>query len=126
MYADITRYLPNISPEGLTPDYVGIRPKLAPPGGPFNDFAFLWHASRELGSQRPWQESPPDGGDVGGGAMLSLVGIESPGLTSSLAIGEHVQGLIAKRVWGDHARSKPKNEGAKNEEIGGESLAAWA
>ena len=60
-------------PDGaLTPDYAGIRPKLHGPGEPQPDFQL-------------------HGRDVHGlDGLVSLFGIESPGLTSSLAIGEAV------------------------------------
>jgi L-2-hydroxyglutarate oxidase LhgO len=60
-------------PDGaLTPDYAGIRPKLHGPHEPQPDFRI-------------------DGQDMHGLAgLVALFGIESPGLTSSLAIGEEV------------------------------------
>lgn len=83
MYQSIQRYLPGISKDGLNPDYVGIRPKLGPPGSGFQDFVFLKEYSGEyIGGKMKQNE---------GGEMLTLLGIESPGLTSSLAIGEMVE-----------------------------------
>jgi len=77
----ITEYLPGVELSGLTPDYVGIRPKLAPPGQ-FNDFVFHTHYPEQfLGGGEAHSGSAP---------MISLLGIESPGLTSSLAIAEMV------------------------------------
>jgi len=81
MHESITRFLPNINPEGLSPDYVGVRPKLMGPGGGFQDFVV-----REDWSGR-WTGS---NADKQGAQMITLMGIESPGLTSSLAIGEMV------------------------------------
>jgi len=78
MYAAVTMYLPNISISGLQPDYVGIRPKLIPPGGGFQDFMLR-------------KDYHPKGQN----AMISLLGIESPGLTSSLAIAEMVADEVA-------------------------------
>ena len=138
MYPQITEYLPNISKEGLSPDYAGIRPKLiGPQQGGFMDFQFLWHRSRDLGSQHLWQYPPGfkqssaqqhrghvADSDTAGGAMISLVGIESPGLTSSLAIGEYVKDLVAKSFYRDNKRSETRNKGARNEEYG--SVDAWA
>ncbi|ORX62775.1 2-hydroxyglutarate dehydrogenase, partial [Hesseltinella vesiculosa] len=60
----------------LLPDYAGIRPKLAGPGEPFRDFLIHHEA--------------PDGFP----GLYTLMGIESPGLTSSLAIADHVHDLI--------------------------------
>ena len=60
----------------LAPDYAGIRPKLGPAGTPPADFRI---------------EGPRDHGVPG---LINLFGIESPGLTSSLAIGDYVAGLL--------------------------------
>lgn len=54
------------------------RPKLAGPGEPFQDFII--------------KEELEDGFD----GFFSLIGIESPGLTSSLAIADYVYNLIRK------------------------------
>jgi len=80
MHRAVTRYLPNITVEGMQPDYVGIRPKLIPPGAGFQDFIFRTDYPCQFGG----------GGDVGDAPMISLLGIESPGLTSSLAIAEYI------------------------------------
>jgi L-2-hydroxyglutarate oxidase LhgO len=71
------RYLPGLEPAGLYPDTAGIRPKLQGPGDPQRDFVIAHEKSRGL-----------DG-------LINLVGIDSPGLTSSLAIAEHVATLVA-------------------------------
>ncbi|KAN0064192.1 hypothetical protein ACQY0O_003359 [Thecaphora frezii] len=133
MYEAITQYLPNISKAGLAPDYAGIRPKLIGPNQKgFMDFIFLWHRSADLGSQHLWQYPPmlqPTGQphqSGGGGAMISLLGIESPGLTSSLAIGEFVKQIVARDYYADHRERQVKNKGARNEELGGGSIDAWA
>jgi 2-hydroxyglutarate dehydrogenase len=73
MHAAVLRYLPGVKSEGLQPDYVGIRPKLAPPGAPFQDFVVR-----------------TDYADNGRAPMISLLGIESPGLTAGLALAEMV------------------------------------
>ncbi|MGB5694054.1 MAG: NAD(P)/FAD-dependent oxidoreductase [Polyangiales bacterium] len=70
----VARYLPAIRPEHLTPDYSGIRPKLVGPAGGFADFVIA-HPSSQPG-------------------MVHLIGIESPGLTASLAIGAFVSNVI--------------------------------
>lgn len=72
MHRAVTEYLPGVSFEGFRPDYVGIRPKLVLSG--FQDFTI--RKDYADGSKR--------------GLMVSLMGIESPGLTSSLAIAEHI------------------------------------
>ncbi|KAK3818080.1 MAG: FAD dependent oxidoreductase [Linnemannia gamsii] len=67
----IQTYLPAIKSSSLYADYAGIRPKLAGPGEPFRDFIIHHH-----------------------NGFVNLAGIESPGLTSSLAIAEHVETLL--------------------------------
>jgi L-2-hydroxyglutarate oxidase LhgO len=74
-YAAIRRYWPDLRDGALSPDYTGIRPKLAPAGGPATDFLI---------------EGPAAHGLPG---LVNLFGIESPGLTASLAIAEEVAGL---------------------------------
>lgn len=73
----IRRFWPGVETERLTPDYAGIRPKLHGPGEPQPDFQ-LW-----------------DRDTHGLDGLAALFGIESPGLTSSLAIGEAVAGMLA-------------------------------
>ncbi len=68
----IRRFWPGLPDNALAPDYAGIRPKLHGPGEPQPDFQL-------------------DGEEVHGlPGLMALFGIESPGLTSSLAIGEAV------------------------------------
>jgi L-2-hydroxyglutarate oxidase LhgO len=71
-HAAASRYLPFLEPEDLAPGQVGYRPKLQAPGGEPADF-LIWH-------------------DRG---YMHLGGIESPGLTASLAIARRVATLIA-------------------------------
>ncbi|KAL0949169.1 hypothetical protein HGRIS_009249 [Hohenbuehelia grisea] len=82
MHGAVTRYLPDVELEGFQPDYVGIRPKLVPPGGGFQDFVFKTEYA-DTNRER--------------NQMISLLGIESPGLTSSLAIGRVVSNMIGER-----------------------------
>lgn len=77
MHRAITTYLPNVVPSGLRPDYVGVRPKLVPPTSGFCDFHFRVDESLAFGGS-------------GKAPMITLLGIESPGLTASLAIAEEV------------------------------------
>jgi len=72
-YAAIRRYWPGLEDGTLHPGYVGIRPKLVGPGEPAADFMIVV------------------GDTTGGGRIAHLFGIESPGLTACLAIGEHVR-----------------------------------
>jgi L-2-hydroxyglutarate oxidase LhgO len=68
----IRKFWPGLSEDQLTPDYAGIRPKLHGPDEPQGDFRL-------------------DGADMHGiEGLVALFGIESPGLTSSLAIGDEV------------------------------------
>lgn len=69
-YAAIRRYWPELPEGALGPTYSGIRPKLAPESGPATDFRI---------------DGPEAHGLEG---LVNLLGIESPGLTSSLALGE--------------------------------------
>lgn len=73
----IARYWPSVTPDMLIPDYAGVRPKLSGPSEPNADFRI-------------------DGPQVHGlPGLVNLFGIESPGLTASLAIGEYVLDLLA-------------------------------
>jgi len=72
-YDSIRKYLPGISMDALSPDMSGIRPKVQGPGDPMMDFIIR-------------EES-----DRGFPGLIDLVGIESPGLTSCLAIGKHIK-----------------------------------
>ena len=73
----IERYYPGLDRGRLQPGYTGIRPKLAPKGAPNADFVI----------QGPKSHGVP--------GLVNLFGIESPGLTSSLAIGNYVRMLLA-------------------------------
>ncbi len=75
-YAAIRRYWPDLPDGALSPGYAGIRPKISGPTDPAADFVVSGPA------------------DHGIGGLVNLFGIESPGLTSSLAIGKHVAGLV--------------------------------
>ena len=74
-YAAIRRYWPGLPDGVLVPAYAGIRPRTTPPGEPAGDFVI---------------QGPEVTGHKG---YVALYGIDSPGLTSSLAIGEHVADL---------------------------------
>jgi L-2-hydroxyglutarate oxidase LhgO len=70
-------HLPFVKPGDLTPDMAGVRAKLQRAGEEFHDFAIAEESTRGLPG------------------LVNLVGIESPGLTSSLAIAEHVAQMVA-------------------------------
>jgi len=72
----IRRFWPGLPESALTPDYAGIRPKLHGLGEPQPDFQLRGRDDHGL-----------DG-------LVALFGIESPGLTSSLAIGDAVADLL--------------------------------
>jgi L-2-hydroxyglutarate oxidase LhgO len=74
--AEIRRYWPALPANSLLPGYVGVRPKLAPAGSAPQDFLI---------------QGPEDHGVDG---LVNLFGIESPGLTASLAIADHVVSLV--------------------------------
>lgn len=76
-YAEVRRYWPGLADGALQAGYAGIRPKISGPGEPARDFSIL---------------GPADHGVPG---LVNLFGIESPGLTSSLAIGEHVKQMLS-------------------------------
>ncbi len=80
-YGAIRRYWPELPDGSLAPDYSGIRPKLSKGGKHAADFRI-------------------DGRSVHGlEGYVGLYGIESPGLTASLAIAEHVRDMLdADRV----------------------------
>jgi len=70
------RYLPEVKPEHLSADFAGVRPKLEAQGDSFRDFVI--------------EEASPHGSR----RLINLIGIESPGLTASAAIGEYVAALL--------------------------------
>lgn len=76
-YSVIRRYWPGLPDGALQPDYAGIRPKLVGPGGGDTDFVI----------------AGPDEHGVAG--LINLFGIESPGLTASLAIGAYVTRMVS-------------------------------
>ena len=69
----IKKYLPSIDENRLTLDVVGIRPKIKKINNSIPDFIFEW------GKEEGW---------------LDLWNIESPGLTASLSIGEHIYNKV--------------------------------
>ena len=74
--AAIRHYFPGVDEERLHPSYTGIRPKIVAAGQPPADFSIT---------------GPSQHGVAG---LVNLLGIESPGLTSSLAIADHVLSLM--------------------------------
>ena len=77
-YAAIRRYWPALPEGALAPGYAGIRPKISGPSEPAADFVI---------------QGPPAHGVPG---LVNLYGIESPGLTASLALADHVAALLRR------------------------------
>ncbi len=71
-YTAVRKFWPGLPDGALTPDYAGIRPKIHGPGEPQPDFML---------------DGPAEHGIEG---LVCLFGIESPGLTSSLALGDEI------------------------------------
>lgn len=76
-YREVRRYWPGLKDGALSPDYSGVRPKIVAKGQPSADFVI---------------DGPESHGVAG---LVNLIAIESPGLTSSLAIGELVADMSA-------------------------------
>ncbi|MGH8806375.1 MAG: NAD(P)/FAD-dependent oxidoreductase [Noviherbaspirillum sp.] len=75
-YREIRAYWPELPDASLQAAYAGVRPKISGPDEPAADFLFSTHDNPHY---------------------LGLYGIESPGLTASLAIADHVSDLLASR-----------------------------
>jgi L-2-hydroxyglutarate oxidase LhgO len=75
-YAEVRKYWPDLRDGALAPGYAGIRPKIHGASAPAADFLI---------------QGPRDHGVPG---LVNLFGIESPGLTSALAIADHVRHLV--------------------------------
>ena len=75
-YETIRHYYPGLKDGTLHPGYAGVRPKLQKPGGPPADFLIQGTAEHGIAN------------------LVNLYGIESPGLTASLAIAEEVVRLL--------------------------------
>lgn len=77
-YADVRRYWPGLPDGALQPAYSGVRPKIHARHEPAPDFRI---------------DGPAEHGQVG---LVNLLGIESPGLTSSLAIADEVLSRLGR------------------------------
>lgn len=75
-YAAVRKYWPGLPDGALQPGYAGIRPKVQAPGEPAADYVI---------------QGPADHGIAG---LVNLFAIESPGMTSSLAIADHVSDML--------------------------------
>jgi L-2-hydroxyglutarate oxidase LhgO len=79
-YEAVSQYWPKLEFERMQADYSGVRPKLSSPKEKSVDFSI---------------QGPQDHGIKG---LVNLLGIESPGLTSSLAIAEYVANILDQGV----------------------------
>jgi L-2-hydroxyglutarate oxidase LhgO len=75
-YKSVKKFLPFLEFDDIAPEMAGIRPKIQKPGEPLRDFYIMEETSR------------------GYPGFINLIGMESPGLTSSIAIAKYVNGLI--------------------------------
>lgn len=75
-WRDVVKYFPTVGLDDLHPEMAGIRAKLQGPGDPVRDFVIRHEEDKGLPG------------------FINLVGIESPGLTSSPAIAEMVEGMV--------------------------------
>lgn len=75
-FTSARKFLPFLEPEDIAPEMAGIRPKIQKPGEPLKDFYIMEESRR------------------GFPHLVNLIGIESPGLTSSLSIANYVNKLI--------------------------------
>lgn len=75
-YSTIRKYYPKLKEGSLLPGYTGIRPKIVGPGEGEGDFVIA---------------GPNEHGVPG---LVNLFGIESPGLTASLALADHVSHMV--------------------------------
>ena len=77
-YAEVRKYWPGLKDGALQPSYAGIRPKLQGPGEAAGDFVIQGESTHGIAG------------------LVNLFGIESPGLTSALAIGGYVSQMLLK------------------------------
>ena len=76
-YKSAKKFLPFIELDDLSPDMAGIRSKLQGPGEPAADFVIVHEEKR------------------GFPGLINLIGVDSPGLTASLAIAKHVRSMLS-------------------------------
>ena len=75
-YISAKKFLPFLEYHDIAPEMAGIRPKIQKPGDPIRDFYIMEETER------------------GCPGFINLIGIESPGLTSSIAISDYVRNII--------------------------------
>jgi L-2-hydroxyglutarate oxidase LhgO len=79
-FRSAVKFLPFIEPDDLAPEMAGLRPKIQKPGDPQKDFYIREESKR------------------GFPRFINLIGMESPGLTSSLAIAKYVSRLVERTI----------------------------
>jgi L-2-hydroxyglutarate oxidase LhgO len=77
-YRSARKFLPFLEFNDITPEMAGIRPKIQRPGEQVRDFYIMEESRR------------------GCPGFINLIGMESPGLTSSIAISNYVSNLVNK------------------------------
>jgi L-2-hydroxyglutarate oxidase LhgO len=75
-YNSAKKFLPFLEYEDIAPEMAGIRPKIQKPGEPLRDYYIM----------NEWERGFP--------GFINLIGMESPALTSSIAIAKYVSRLI--------------------------------
>jgi L-2-hydroxyglutarate oxidase LhgO len=79
-YKSAKKFLPFLEFDDIAPEMAGIRPKIQKPGDPLRDFYIMEESKR------------------GYPGFINLIGMESPGLTSSISIAKYVNGLINNTI----------------------------
>lgn len=79
-YGEVRKYWPALAEGALAPAYSGMRPKISPPGAPAADFRIEGVTTHAVAP------------------VINLFGIESPGLTASLAIADEVTALAREAL----------------------------
>lgn len=79
-FRSAVKFLPFIEPDDLAPEMAGLRPKIQKPGDPQKDYYIREESTRGLPR------------------FINLIGMESPGLTSSLAIAKYVSCLVESTI----------------------------
>ncbi|MEI6091864.1 MAG: NAD(P)/FAD-dependent oxidoreductase [bacterium] len=89
-YEAIKLYLPDLEYDDISPDYAGLRPRLVNAGSLDKDFIIHEESDKNLAG------------------LINLIGIESPGLTASLAIAEYVEIMINEKKNSPQRREDAK------------------
>jgi L-2-hydroxyglutarate oxidase LhgO len=79
-FKSAVKFLPFIEPDDIAPEMAGLRPKIQKPGDPQKDFYIREESERGLPG------------------FINLIGMESPGLTSSLSIAKYVSRLVERTI----------------------------